>query len=824
MGGDHKCPVCQATFTRPQHVARHMRSHTGDRPYKCQHCGDQFARSDLLSRHVNKCHAAEKARDHSHTGARAWVCAAAIPIAGRLGAVRAPDPGRRPGPAQGLDGGDARDDEQAGVRPVRAEQLAVRREQSVLGRIWCGLSSGMCARLGVRPVLDSGIPGGAESFALSKCISRKTRCTFVQFHRQTAPVGPGHPSSLAAQPSAHTQTLPSLSSLPPLPGLASAGGSLSSSLSSSSSLSAHGAHGLTLTHPSHGLAGLGHLQGQGQGQPALSANSPHPLLALSHQQQHAPLSHPHEPPPFLYAQQAASGGGGPYAFPSSARDSGGSSASSPTSGYAEYDSYGGGERRLPSRDGVGERESVYYPSGAYYGEYRGEHAFDGREFDRRSEHSSVSGGSRPQSSAGAGDYSPYLPNGHEHGRQHAPAPLDLQHAEMQGQRGEFSSAFGLMSLDDPSVLAGLAADGVPFFASAQGRAHGADGEKRMQLVPPLAYQAYPGGGGGGGGAGAQTPSTREAETRELREFWRAYMRTPLTGPGDASGALGMQTPCASAAGAAGPLGSGSGSGGGNGNGSGGGNGNGSGGGNGNGGRRYRVASLPSAKTPEGGMEGASYAAHQAQGGGQQQAQQGRTMHNADDLRSYEAAVLARKAPELTLRKPGRRPTTSAGAAAPLPPPFEFGREGASQSSLAGAFGFSAQGFAAAPPSVPGTPSSVSASASEDGDEEHAGAAARPSFKRLPSQTLGPPQAKRRRDRPAELGLGAGLGMTTPGAGAGPGGALAGGGLGEVREGLPSVNAYPDRPMIGLRGPPAHPQRRARRLSAPTSPTAPGFVI
>ena len=50
---------------------------TGDRPYKCQHCGDQFARrsvgehrkcghavltffSDLLSRHINKCHAHEK--------------------------------------------------------------------------------------------------------------------------------------------------------------------------------------------------------------------------------------------------------------------------------------------------------------------------------------------------------------------------------------------------------------------------------------------------------------------------------------------------------------------------------------------------------------------------------------------------------------------------------------------------------------------------------------------------------------------------------------------------------------------------------------------
>ncbi|KAJ3813226.1 hypothetical protein F5876DRAFT_23870, partial [Lentinula aff. lateritia] len=50
----HKCPVCSATFTRPQHVVRHMRSHTGDRPYKCLHCGDQFSRSDLLSRHINK--------------------------------------------------------------------------------------------------------------------------------------------------------------------------------------------------------------------------------------------------------------------------------------------------------------------------------------------------------------------------------------------------------------------------------------------------------------------------------------------------------------------------------------------------------------------------------------------------------------------------------------------------------------------------------------------------------------------------------------------------------------------------------------------------
>ncbi|KEP52272.1 fungal Zn, 2-cys(6) binuclear cluster domain protein [Rhizoctonia solani 123E] len=70
MGGDHMCPVCSATFTRPQHVARHMRSHTGDRPYACQTCGDRFARSDLLSRHVNKCHTPGGLANTTRKGAR----------------------------------------------------------------------------------------------------------------------------------------------------------------------------------------------------------------------------------------------------------------------------------------------------------------------------------------------------------------------------------------------------------------------------------------------------------------------------------------------------------------------------------------------------------------------------------------------------------------------------------------------------------------------------------------------------------------------------------------------------------------------------------
>jgi len=36
--------LCEATFTRPQHVGRHLRAHTGDRPYECKECPLRFAR------------------------------------------------------------------------------------------------------------------------------------------------------------------------------------------------------------------------------------------------------------------------------------------------------------------------------------------------------------------------------------------------------------------------------------------------------------------------------------------------------------------------------------------------------------------------------------------------------------------------------------------------------------------------------------------------------------------------------------------------------------------------------------------------------------
>ncbi|KAF9331158.1 hypothetical protein BG006_005973 [Podila minutissima] len=52
----HLCPWpnCHKTFTRSAHLARHVRSHGGEKPYACpqEGCGKQFSRSDVLKEHI----------------------------------------------------------------------------------------------------------------------------------------------------------------------------------------------------------------------------------------------------------------------------------------------------------------------------------------------------------------------------------------------------------------------------------------------------------------------------------------------------------------------------------------------------------------------------------------------------------------------------------------------------------------------------------------------------------------------------------------------------------------------------------------------------
>ncbi|KAI9841675.1 MAG: hypothetical protein M1837_000469 [Sclerophora amabilis] len=52
-------PPCTLSFTRSEHLARHIRKHTGERPFQC-HCARKFSRLDNLRQHAQTVHVNEE--------------------------------------------------------------------------------------------------------------------------------------------------------------------------------------------------------------------------------------------------------------------------------------------------------------------------------------------------------------------------------------------------------------------------------------------------------------------------------------------------------------------------------------------------------------------------------------------------------------------------------------------------------------------------------------------------------------------------------------------------------------------------------------------
>ena len=61
----NSCPFCNKVFGSVRDLNLHIRSHTGEKPYKCQYCGQTFSLKRSAEKHVLKQHQVQVAIENA---------------------------------------------------------------------------------------------------------------------------------------------------------------------------------------------------------------------------------------------------------------------------------------------------------------------------------------------------------------------------------------------------------------------------------------------------------------------------------------------------------------------------------------------------------------------------------------------------------------------------------------------------------------------------------------------------------------------------------------------------------------------------------------